>query len=49
VADGLPDNGRFQWTVPPWMPPSSQCHIRITVTSGPDQAAFVNAVPFVID
>jgi len=49
MADSLPDNGRFQWTVPPAATPSTQCHIRVTVTSGPDQHSFINAVPFVID
>jgi len=49
IADGLPDNGRFQWTVPPAATPSAQCHIRVTVTSGPDEKSFVNAAPFTID
>jgi len=31
VASGLPDNGRYQWTVP--ATPSDTCYLRITVTS----------------
>jgi len=49
IAGSLPDNGRHQMIVPAGLPQSADCHIRITVNSGSDQAAYVNGVPFTVE
>jgi len=49
IAAGLPDNGRYQWTVPPTTPQSTACHLRVTLTTASDTSSRVNARPFTID
>jgi hypothetical protein len=49
IAGSLPDNGRHQMIVPAGLPQSAECHLRITVKSGSDEAEFVNAIAFVIE
>ena len=48
IADGIPDNGRYQWIVPTGAPVSTACHIRVTVTSGPDTASDINTTAFTL-
>ncbi len=47
VASGLPDNGRFQWTVPASLPGSASCHLRLTLDTVPP-AVGVTPAPFTI-
>jgi len=49
IAAVLPDNGVHQWIVPVQAPPSTACHIRVTVTSGSSSAASINTTPFTIE
>ena len=49
IASGIPDNGRYQWTVPSAAPPSTDCRIRVSVAVGPAWASAVNRVPFTIE
>ena len=48
IADNLPDNGRYQLVYPSALPASTDCHIRVTVTSGSGTAEHVNSVPFTL-
>ncbi len=45
AASELPNNGRYQWTVPTGVN-SPNCFIRITAISGSDTAVSVNPAPF---
>ncbi len=45
IASGLPNNGRYQWTVES-SGPSTDCHIRYTVSTASDTASFVTRIPF---
>jgi hypothetical protein len=45
IAGGLPNNGRFQWTIDAAQP-SDACYIRYTVTTATDEDSFTTAVPF---
>jgi hypothetical protein len=47
IAAALPNNGRYQWIVPPSY--SSDCHVRATVTTDVDEASAVGTGPFTID
>jgi hypothetical protein len=47
VAQGLPNNGKYQWIVPSAFS-SSNCHIRYTVHSDTDTATAVTFNPFII-
>jgi len=49
IADSLPDNGRFQWTVPSQAPQSANCHIRATVTTASGSWSDYNEAPFTIE
>ena len=49
IASGIPDNGRYQWTVPASVPPSTDCRIRVSVAVGPAWASAVNRIPFTIE
>jgi hypothetical protein len=46
VAAGLPDSGRYQWTVPPEY--SESCHLRITATTSGGTVSTVSTDPFTI-
>ncbi len=43
VGEGVPDNGRFQWKVPASTPPSTACHLRLTLHSDPPVSAVTPA------
>ncbi len=47
VADGVPDNGRYQWLVPAGLPTSTDCHLRLTLDTDPP-AQTVTPEPFTI-
>jgi len=49
IASGLPDNGRFQWTVPPTAPRSTSCHLRVTLSTAASSTVAVSPRPFTID
>lgn len=49
IASSLPDNGRYQMVVPVGLPQSADCHLRIIVKSGSDEAEHVNDIAFVIE
>ncbi len=44
VAENLPNNGRYQWTVPDYA--SEDCHLRLTVTAGDEAVVEEMTVPF---
>jgi hypothetical protein len=46
VADGLPNNGTYQWTVPPTG--SDSCYLKLTVKGGLSSALAITAAPFTI-
>jgi len=46
IADILPDNGRYQWLVPPVI--SNNCYIRYTVTSGESSHTSITPAAFTI-
>jgi len=47
VAQAVPDNGRYQWTVPADLPTSHACHLRLTLDTDPPAVA-VTPAPFTI-
>ncbi len=46
VAENLPNNGKYQWTVPNYG--SDECFLKFTVSTGLEEASFVTEAPFVI-
>lgn len=46
IADNLPDNGRYQWTVPAGN--SDQCYIRYGVNQGAESKTCISRAPFTI-
>jgi hypothetical protein len=46
VADSLPDNGKYQWTVPDFG--SDNCYLKLTVTTESDSNTNIILVPFTI-
>ncbi len=46
VGDSLPNNGRYQWTVPD--SPSPDCHVRYRILAGSDSALAQTPTPFEI-
>jgi hypothetical protein len=46
VADSLPNNGKYQWTVPEFG--SDDCYLRFTVTTETETNWFISEVPFTI-
>jgi len=46
VADGLPNNGKYQWTVPPTG--SDSCYLKLTVKGGLSSASAITTAPFTI-
>jgi hypothetical protein len=46
IVDGVPNNGRYQWTVPDVT--SKDCYVKVTVTAGGNSASAVNLRPFEI-
>ena len=46
IATGLPNGGRFQWTVP--QTPSTNCYIRYIIASGPSADTAITPRPFEI-
>jgi hypothetical protein len=48
IADNLPDNGRHQMIVPPSLPPSTNCRMRITLSSGGSSFVHVSRGSFEI-
>ncbi len=44
IADGLPNNGRYQWTVPDY--DSENCHLRITVITDEEEYVHISENPF---
>jgi hypothetical protein len=46
VADNLPNNGKYQWTVPNYG--SDEVYLRFTVTDGSQTASSVMVAPFII-
>lgn len=47
IASGIPNNGCYQWLIPPVN--SLQCHIRFTVhTESGSENSFINSAPFTI-
>ena len=49
IAASLPDNGRFQWTVPPAAPPSTVCHLRLILSTATATTTAVSPRPFTIE
>ncbi len=47
LATGVPNSGRFQWTVPSTLPSSAECHLRLTLNTDPAAVALTPA-PFEI-
>jgi hypothetical protein len=43
VAEGQPDNGRYQWVVPDGLPSSGGCHLRLTLDTLPPAIAVTPA------
>jgi len=39
IVDQVPNNGRFQWIVPPHVPPSANCYLRFTLDTEPPATA----------
>ena len=46
IASGIPNGGRFQWTVP--QTPSTNCYIRYIIASGPSADTAITPRPFEI-
>ena len=44
IAENLPNNGHYQWTVPDFA--SENCHLRLTVNTAEETAVEVMTVPF---
>lgn len=44
VADNLPNNGKFQWTIPNY--PSEECYLKLTVTTEFEEVSSVINTPF---
>jgi len=48
VADGLPNNGRYQWHIPADTPASSDSYLRFTVTTSQGSAQAQTTAPFTL-
>jgi hypothetical protein len=46
VADNLPNNGKYQWTIPDYG--SEEVHLKLTVTDGITMSSVVTSSPFAI-
>lgn len=46
VADNLPNNNKYQWTVPNYG--SDECFLKLTVTTDTEEASMVMEAPFII-
>lgn len=46
VTDSLPNNGKYQWTVPDFG--SDECYLRFTVSTDTDTTSYVTETPFAI-
>ncbi|MBE0638544.1 MAG: T9SS type A sorting domain-containing protein [Bacteroidales bacterium] len=46
VADNLPNNGKYQWTVPNYG--SDECYLKLTVSDGIEEMSSVIDAPFII-
>ena len=48
IADGLPDNGRYQWLVPIGLPTSDRCRLRCSLSTAAGDAMAVTPAAFTI-
>ncbi len=48
LATGLPDNGRYQWRIPPNTPSTNDAYIRYTLSVSPDVTTSLTPAPFTI-
>jgi hypothetical protein len=48
VAEGLPDNGRYQWLIPATLPSSDNCYLRYTLSTAGGDAVAVTSAAFTI-
>ncbi|GAB4162678.1 MAG: hypothetical protein Fur0021_37150 [Candidatus Promineifilaceae bacterium] len=48
LADNLPNNGRYQWLLPPDLPATSAAHLRYTATTDAGSASSITPAPFTI-
>ena len=48
IAQDVPDNGRFQWTIPSTLPTSSNCYLRYSLSTAAGSATAVTPGAFTI-
>ncbi|MBI1746552.1 MAG: VCBS repeat-containing protein [Acidobacteria bacterium] len=48
VADAVPNNGRYQWLIPPTLPTSIDCYLRYMLTTGDGDAGAMTPAAFTI-
>jgi hypothetical protein len=48
VAEGVPDNGRYQWLIPATLPTSDNCYLRYTLNTAGGDAVAVTPAAFTI-